>query len=589
VGVTATDLAYIPMSPVLESTLARGVEFAGTAGAEETTLEHLLVALCDDPDAIAVLQASAIDNDRLRADVMSRAAPEGPLDQDTPTGAVGVSYDVKRILEAAAAAAKGSRRREINGAIVLAAIVGDGRSLASDLLQAHGLTFDAAIRALQAALAASSEVRSPAPAADDVLARARERVQSRSAPSLRELMGDAKRGVTPQPPAALDMADQQSSVPRHEPEMPALTMPRSMPREADEANSDHAKEKAPQDLHAAEPHEDVHQTIPGEAGAPGLAIPTAFQTGISQGRPAWPNAPEPPDTQAPRAPGMPAAGGHPAPEPAFAPTSELFPGQGGEIPDFIRQRKSTVTPPPIPPAPPMPVRAPAASVATSALQVPSPVHPQIQSGLRADTARPHAPPPVQQRAPAKRGKRSAGGKVEAGKLAENIPRAMRIGKTVRVEVRIAKASIRGLEGDLAGPSVGPRSAGSSPKAVAVRIRAPEGGFHIETASPETLWIESNSDFADDDVASWRFLITPNERGWSPLQIIASARTIGPDGLAAEAALPDQTVDVKVRRNPKRLFTKVVSWGIAALIGGLLATFGQPVAKLLGLMAQNLTQ
>ena len=97
-GVTATDLAHIPMSPVLESTLARGVEFAGSAGDEETTLEHLLVALCDDPDAIAVLQASAIDNDRLRTDVMSRAAPDGPSGQAEAAGTVGVSYDVKRIL-----------------------------------------------------------------------------------------------------------------------------------------------------------------------------------------------------------------------------------------------------------------------------------------------------------------------------------------------------------------------------------------------------------------------------------------------------------------------------------------------------------
>jgi hypothetical protein len=577
VGVTATDLAYIPMSPVLESSLARGVEFAGTAGAEETTLEHLLVALCDDPDAIAVLQASAIDNDRLRADVMSRAAPEGPSGQATPEAGVGVSYDVKRILEAAAAAAKGSRRREINGAIVLAALVGDGRSLASDLLQAHGLTFDAAIRALQAALAASSEVRAPAPAADDVLARARERVQSRSAPSLRELMGDAKR---------LDSPIHQPSVPRGEPETPALTMPHPTPLKADEASADDAEEKAAQGLHAVEPHDDAHQqTTPVETGVPDLAAPTAFQTGIGQERPAWPNSPASPNTQAPRAPGLSVAGGHPVPELAFPSAPGLFPAQGGEIPDFIRQRKSTVTPPPIPTAPPMPGRPPAASVATSALQVPSPGHPQVQPGLRADTARPHAP----QRAPAKRSKRSAAGKVEAGKLAENIPRAMRVGKTVRVEVRIAKASIRALEGDLAGPSAGPRPVGSSPKAMAVRVRAPEGGFYIETASPETLWIESNSGFADDDVANWRFLITPQERGWSSLQIIASARTVGADGLAAEAALPDQTVDVKVRRNPKRVLTKVMGWGIAALIGGLLATFGRPVAELLGLMAQNLTQ
>jgi hypothetical protein len=588
VGVTATDLAHIPMSSVLESTLARGVEFAGSTGAEEATLEHLLVALCDDPDAIAVLQASTIDNDRLRIDVMSRAAPDGHSAQDTPSGA-SVSYDVKRILEAAAAAAKGSRRREINGAIVLAAIVGDGRSLAADLLQAHGLTFDAAIRALQAALAASSDVRPPAPAADDVLARARERVQSRSAPSLRELMGDAKRLATPQPPAGLDTGNHQP-VPQHEPEAPVLTMPHSMPSETAEANAGETNEKTLQDLPAADPHEGMHrQTTHGEARTPGPAVPTAFPTGIGQERPAWPNAPEPSDTQAPRAPGGPTAGGHPMAEPTFAPTPGLFPAQGGEIPDFIRQRKSTVTPPPIPPPPPMADRTPAApTLATSTLRVPSPGHAQIQPGLRADTARPHAPP-AQQKAPAKRGKRGAAGKVEVGKVAENIPRAMRLGKTVRVEVRIAKASIRSLEGDLAGANAGPRAAGSSPKAMAVRIRAPDGGFYIETASPETLWIESNSGFADDDVASWRFLITPHERGWSALQIIASARSVGPDGLTAEAALPDQTVDVKVRRNPKRVLTKVMGWAIAALIGGLLAWFGRPVAELLGLMAHNLTQ
>jgi hypothetical protein len=166
---------------------------------------------------------------------------------------------------------------------------------------------------------------------------------------------------------------------------------------------------------------------------------------------------------------------------------------------------------------------------------------------------------------------------------------MRIGKTARVEVRIAKASIRGFESDLAGPNQGPRSASSSPKALALRIRAPDGGFYIETASPETQWIESNSGFADDDIASWRFLITPHERGWSRLQIIASVRTVGPDGVAAEAALPDQTVDVKVRRNTKQGLMKIFGWAVAAVIGGMLATFGQPVAELLGLMAQNLTQ
>ena len=61
------------------------------------------------------------------------------------------SSDLKRVLEAAAAAAQQGRRREINGAIVLAAIVGDGKSTAAHLLRNQGLTFEEAIRALQRA------------------------------------------------------------------------------------------------------------------------------------------------------------------------------------------------------------------------------------------------------------------------------------------------------------------------------------------------------------------------------------------------------------------------------------------------------
>ena len=192
-GVTATDLAQIPMSADLGSTLARGSEFAEATGAGEVTLEHLLGALCDDPDAIAVLDASHINIERLRADVTARAYQGGVQSQAPSRGGLAISEDVRRILEAAAAAARGSRRREINGAIVLAAIVGDARSTAAEILQAHGLNFDGAIRALQSALAPARDVPAQVPVADDVLARARERVQSRSTPSLRDMMKDMPR------------------------------------------------------------------------------------------------------------------------------------------------------------------------------------------------------------------------------------------------------------------------------------------------------------------------------------------------------------------------------------------------------------
>lgn len=152
---------------------------------------------------------------------------------------------------------------------------------------------------------------------------------------------------------------------------------------------------------------------------------------------------------------------------------------------------------------------------------------------------------------------------------------MRVGHTERVEVRIAKASLVALTEGLEGGGAVWQHQVTLTKAMAVRIRAPEGGFFVETASPETQWIENNMGFASDDFASWRFLITPQSRGWSRLQIIVSARTIGADGVAAETALPDQIVEIKVRRNLARTFGRVSGWAVAAVVGGVLASFGGP--------------
>lgn len=171
-------------------------------------------------------------------------------------------------------------------------------------------------------------------------------------------------------------------------------------------------------------------------------------------------------------------------------------------------------------------------------------------------------------------KRSKAGNVETGQLAENIPRSMRVGKTVRAEVRIAKASVKALTEGLDGGGQVWQHAVAVTKAMSVRVRAPDGGFYIESASPETQWIESNLGYASDDFASWRFLITPQSRGWSDLQIIVSARTIGADGVAAETALPDQIIEVKVRANIGRALARLFGWTIAAVVGGALATFGE---------------
>jgi hypothetical protein len=199
------DLGRIPMSPYLTATLTRAADYATAQSHREVTLEHLLLALAEDPEATVVLKSSSVDLTRLTAEVsdfLGRSDDRVDPAQGQP---VAISADLKRILEAAAAAAQQGRRREINGAIVLAAIVGDGKSTAAHLLRLQGLTFEEAIRALQRATPQPAPVPQPAPqqpaqqpvhdfgepptpdltrpaTTEEILASARERLQSRPPP-----------------------------------------------------------------------------------------------------------------------------------------------------------------------------------------------------------------------------------------------------------------------------------------------------------------------------------------------------------------------------------------------------------------------
>ena len=606
-GVTAADLAQIPMSPDLGATLSRGAEFAASAGAADVALEHLLAALCDDSDAIAVLDASNVNIAALKSDVVGQFAQSGVDPAHAPTS-LGVSHDVRRILEAAAAAARGSRRRDINGAIVLAAIVGDGRSVAADILQAHGLTFDSAIRALQAALAPApprAQAAQP-PVADDVLARARERVQSRSTPSLRDLMKDMPPPAPPLPnaipaaaganqqvhsePQAAESAPDASAIPSEPSFAPAPAQrPRPEPQPS-QANLGAPSRAAPAQDEKSDPQFGSQPQRSRQPGGDGQGAPSggSRELGPTPQPPFGPSLdiPDRPVAQpsvrgtlpgqsyAP-APAPPVRGSHPGvPSP-----SQGFPG------DLPRPRPMGGPPPPIPMPPVLGAPGMRAPFPGPTLPAPSPIAPpeslQTDSGLRADARvdqPPEGAPPAAQPNPSKEKsagrKRDKNTKAEAGQLAENIPRAMRVGKTERVEVRIAKASIKSLAENLDGDGAVWQHQITVTKAMAVRMRAPDGGFFIETASPETQWIENNLGYGAEDFASWRFLITPQSRGWSQLQIVVSARTIGADGVAAETALPDQVIEVKVRRNLKRTFARLFSWTVAAIVGGALSTFGE---------------
>ena len=145
----ADDGGRVPMSPGLQATLLRAREYAAGQNEAQVLLEHLLLALSEDADAATVLEASQVDLSRLRHDVASYL---GSLDDRVPAGTPGapsISPALTQVLKYATLAAQQGRRSSIDGAIVLAALVGDGRSMAATLLKSQGLTFDATIKALR--------------------------------------------------------------------------------------------------------------------------------------------------------------------------------------------------------------------------------------------------------------------------------------------------------------------------------------------------------------------------------------------------------------------------------------------------------
>ena len=190
-----------------------------------------------------------------------------------------------------------------------------------------------------------------------------------------------------------------------------------------------------------------------------------------------------------------------------------------------------------------------------------------------------APQPPMARGPARQGTPRA----EIGQLVENVPRSMRVAVPALIEVRVARADVRALAEGLQGGGAAYQHEVTVTKAMSVRLRAPDGGFFIETVSPETQWIERSMQLSEDDFASWRWHVTPREAGRKRLQLIISARTISADGLAAETALPDQVITVRVRTNYAQSASRWIGWGVAAVIGGVLAKFGEGAFALIGKM------
>jgi ATP-dependent Clp protease adapter protein ClpS len=130
----------------LERSLARAMALANERSHQYATLEHLLLALIDDPDVAAVMRACNVDLDvlrrRLSADIAAdRENPVGDGHQDSkPTAAF------QGVIQRAVVHVQSCGREEVNGAHVLVAIFAEPECHAARSLQEQGMTLYDATR-----------------------------------------------------------------------------------------------------------------------------------------------------------------------------------------------------------------------------------------------------------------------------------------------------------------------------------------------------------------------------------------------------------------------------------------------------------
>jgi ATP-dependent Clp protease ATP-binding subunit ClpA len=123
------------LSPNLEQTLRRALAYANDRRHDYATLEHLLLALVDDQDAIAVMRACNVDVERLRRDLSDYVDNQLGNIVGTHHNEAKPTAGFQRVLQRAAIHVQSSGREEVTGANILVALFSERESHAVFFLQ----------------------------------------------------------------------------------------------------------------------------------------------------------------------------------------------------------------------------------------------------------------------------------------------------------------------------------------------------------------------------------------------------------------------------------------------------------------------
>ncbi|MCR9069948.1 MAG: ATP-dependent Clp protease ATP-binding subunit ClpA [Rhodobacteraceae bacterium] len=128
-------------SNTLEQAIHAALANANSRRHELATLEHLLLALIDEPDAHKVMKACSVDTDALRDTLISFIDEElASLETDVEGSEAVPTAAFQRVIQRAAIHVQSSGRTEVTGANVLVAIFAERESNAAYFLQEQDMT-----------------------------------------------------------------------------------------------------------------------------------------------------------------------------------------------------------------------------------------------------------------------------------------------------------------------------------------------------------------------------------------------------------------------------------------------------------------
>ncbi len=583
----ADELGQIQKSAALTASLERAHRLATEQGHSAVTLEHLLFAMTDDPEAATVLVASGLSMDRLRTDVsayLSRISESLP--RATGAGAM-PNPDLLRVLNLAATAARQSQRANIDGAIVLAAVVGDGNTTAAGLLKAQGLTFEEVIKVLSRH--AAHRAQAPGAATQQATASPPSPAPSRAATPVDENLLETVRERV-----------RRSEPPKIAVRGPAVTLPQ--------------REEKATAAAAAGSHEPSGVSSPTSGPSPD-SIRDQKVEAQSPPRIAPPSLPRPAQAQVHSAPALqpadPGEGPKRPPLPPSPPVARNVPPPVSVPEAMPPQRGSPVQPAPSQPPMGLQANGPFPSQQTGAVgavgidrtapNLPAPEHrlaeyrPEVRGGPPLPA---HMLPPVTQQAPAPYAQAPQGTappqqqpayqppvrlndggfappRPDMGQAVTGIPETMVVGHPSLVEVQFAATDFlvaargRGAQASRARPI----------RAISVRLSDEGGAFTLEAESPETLWLDAGQPGASIGTLNWSFAVTPCVHGRHKLGLVVTSRVIGPLGFVSEPPIPAEAVDVRVYRDKKSAAQRAIITIAAALAGAAVwATAGSQIVS-----------